>query len=530
MKKTIMMSDDARQKMLIGLNTAVDLAKVTLGGKGKNITINTPGNLHITKDGVTVLKHVAMSNDVEDMGVKMVLEAAESQVAECADGTTSVSILLQAIVNSGIDAVKNDADPLMIKKGIEDAVEIVVGALKKMSKKIERDSEEVFQIAKVSAHGDEKVAKIIAEAIEKTGEHSNVTVQESRGTKTYVELHDGFKYNSGWLSHLFVNNDRNGTAEYEDPYILVYEGQIRDLKEIIEILEALSQKAKPLLIISDNMNGEALSSLALNVKRNGLQVVAINPFGHNREDTQFRLQDIATSVGTKVFSPDNADKLNEVTLEELGGAKKIIVSQHNTLIVSGNGKKKDVKTRIDTLDAQLKVVENPFDKELLKGRLASMTGGVGIIHVGGTLETEAIERKDRVDDALGSALGAVESGIVPGGGISLLIAKKALDKKRINIEGSKGIGMQIVAEALELPFLQILKNAGLDSEEIKKKVLGMAKGVGYNVETDEYVNMVTEGIIDPTKVEINVVKNAASIAIQFLNTEGIITPEINSQI
>lgn len=527
--KIIKKGDDARSSMLKGLNTAVDLAKVTLGGKGKNVMINTAGSIHTTKDGVTVLKNVAMTDDVEDMGVKLVLEAAENQVSECGDGTTSVSILLQAIINKGMKTIKSGGDPLLIRRGVEKAVNLSVDFLEKLSEKIDRDSDRVFQIAKVSAHGDEDIANIISDAIKRTGEHSHITVEESKGVDTHVEVTDGFKYHSGWLSHLFINNVKKMTCDLDNPFILIYEGKIRELKEIVGLLEFVEKSRRSLVIVSDNMDGDALSSLAVNAKNGALKVVAINPHGHSHEDTQFRLQDLAIATGGKVLSPDHGDRLSDFNPEDLGVAKKVIVGHKETLIVEGEFDKEKLDKRVDVLETQVSSTKNKYEKELLKSRLAALTGGIGVIHVGGTLDTESKERKDRVDDALGAALASVESGVVPGGGVSLLLAKKELEKniKDSKISDDEMLGVEIIMSALELPFKQIVSNAGMDSENLLNELNTYEDGYGYNVVDEKFINMVEEGLIDPAKVEINVVKNASSMAIQFLNTEGIISPKIN---
>lgn len=545
--KTIKRGRDARETMLEGLNTAVDMAKVTLGGKGKNVMINTGGMIHTTKDGVTVLRNVAMVDDTEDMGVKLVLEAAENQVRECGDGTTSVSILLQAIINKGLEAVDNGEDLLKVTIGIEKAVKIVVQHLEQMSKEIKRNGKEVFQIAKVSAHGDEDVAEIVAEAISKTGKHSNITVQESKGTETYVELLEGIKYPSGYLSHLFITDNKKMAADLEDPYILIYTGKIYNLEMIIGLMDKVNRAQKPLVIISDNLDSESLASFAVNVHQGRIKGVAIEPFGHNAVDRVARLQDLSAATGAKIFSPDEGvENLNEVELEELGVAKRIITTQKSTLIITDDNleNEENFKKRIEELEHHIKEAdENRFEEELLKGRLASLTGGVGIIHVGGTVGTEVKERKDRVDDALGASLAAVESGVVPGGGISLLLTQKELASSMLSIKRNwfhrlfglrsiKGeeLGKRIVYEALALPFRQIMMNSGHNPNKISQELNDKPVGTGYNVITDEYVDMIKTGLIDPTKVEVNVIQNASSIAIQFLNTEGSITPQINSKL
>lgn len=540
--KVIKEGADCRAAMKVGIDTAVNLAKVTLGGKGRIVMINIPGGIHSTMDGVTVLKNIALTDDTEDMGVKLVLEAAEKQVSMCGDGTTSVSILLQAIINQGMEAIGKGADSLKVRIGVEKAVKIVVDHLERTAIPIGRKSKEIFQIAKISAHDDSDIAKILSDAIGQTGEHSHITVEESRGIETYIDLAEGVKVNSGWLSPLFINNPKKMTSELDNTYILIYEGKIHSLGEIVGLFDKVNKEANSsLLIISDNLDGDALSSLAINVKRGNLRAVAINPAGHNREDVIFRLKDIAIATGGKVLSPDEGHKLEDVELSDLGFAKKVVVEQGNTMIIGGNAKPEELQERVETIEANIKDAVNSFQEQILKNRIASLTGGVGIIYVGGTLESEAKERKDRMDDALGAVLAALENGVVPGGGISLLQAKEYLDR-HIEIETSldsgfftrrmsdETIGMKIVSDALELPFRQIISNAGLNPNTILKEIKNRGEGFGYNVITDEYIDMVEEGVLDPAKVEINVVKNASSIATQFLNTEGTITPIINSKL
>jgi chaperonin GroEL len=530
--KTLKFGEDARKKMKVGIDASVDMAKVTLGGKGKIVMINTPGAIHSTMDGVTVLKNIAMTDDIEDMGVKLVLEAAEKQVGECGDGTTSVSILLQAIIDEGIKEIDKGADPLLIRTGIEKAVKIVIKSIEDSAKEVGRDSDEIFQVAKVSAHGDEDIATIIAEAISKTGEHGSVTVEETRGTESYVDIVEGFKVHSGWLSPDFINTPKKQSAELQNCFILIYEGKIHDLKEILEIMAQINQTPdQSLLIISDNLDGDALSSLSINVKQGRIRAAAINPVGLSNDDIRFRLQDLATAVGCEVFSPDQGDVLSTKKLTDLGFAKKVIVEENSTLIIEGNSDDEQMKERISVLETQANDAKTGGEEAIIRGRLATLTGSVGVIYVGGTMGTESKERKDRIDDAKGAAEAALENGVVPGGGISLLMAKDALDKETANMtEGGVTTGMEIVSKALELPFRQIITNAGLDPEVILKGINSRPEGTGYNVVTNEYLDMVMEGILDPAKVEINVVTNASLVATQFLNTEGVITPEINSRL
>lgn len=520
--KIIKTDEEASKSMAVGMNAAVDLAKKTLGGRGKTIYLDTAGSLHPTLDGVTVLRNFAMNDKSEDMGVKLVLEAAEKQVDECADGTTSVSVLLQALINGAIKNITAGADPLHIKNGIGIAANAVIEEIEKIAVKVKRDSKEIFEIAKVSAHGDESIASVVAEAIKKTNKNSIITVEPSYGTKTYVDITSGLKVNSGWLSPLFVNNSAKGTAELENAYVLIYEGKINELKTIVDILVKVSKEGSSLVIVSDNMEGEALASLAINVKRGDLKGLAINPSGHNKEDIKNRMQDLAIATGGKVYSPDFGDNLNKLELSDLGRVGKVTSSVKETLFVGGNANDIEFANRVSDLETLLSETKEPYEKEVIRGRLAALTGGVGVIYVGGTVDTETAERKDRMDDAKGSALSALENGVVPGGGISLLLAQDVL-KGMSGSNNDETTGINIVRDALELPLRQILHNAGLKVDIIIDGIKSRPAGTGYDVVEDEYVDMIEQGILDPAKVEINVVRNASSVAIQFINMGGLIT-------
>ena len=512
--RIIKKGDDARDSILSGINKTVDLVKVTLGGKGRVVMIDTPGNVHPTMDGVTVLRHTAMNDTVEDMGVKIVIEAAEKQVAENGDGTTSVSIMLQALANAGTKAISEGADANVVVKDIENAVKLVVAEIERMSVKINRNSDEVFDIAKVSAHGDEDVAQLVQEAIRKTTKNSMLTVSTTPYDKSYVDLTTGFRTQSGWLSEQFITNTERMTAELDNPYILIYEGKITSFNEMAPILGIVTDMKRSIVVISDNLDGDSLSTLSVNNLQKNLSAVAINPYGHNRDDMKARLVDLAYATGGTVISPDLGHKLEDVTVDMLGEADKVITSQKETLFVGGKSKELERQIRISDLQSQLEEATEPLPKQLLTGRLATLDGGFGVIYVGGTLSSEVKERKDRVDDALGAVLAALEFGVVPGGGISLLRARKVLT--------GKDIGSEIVYESLSKPFEQILINAGLEPKEIMEGLGNKSGATGYDVIAGKYVDMFDSGIIDPAKVEMNVVKNSASVVGQFLRTEGLI--------
>jgi chaperonin GroEL len=520
--KQIKMKEDAITSLKKGIDTAVNLAKTTLGGKGRLVLVDSPGKVNATMDGVTVLRNTAVEDKTEDMGVKMVLEVAEKQVKECGDGTTSVSVLLQAIINNGLKNIAAGADSLMIREGIKKASVEVIDFLKGVAIPVDRDSEEIFQIAKVSAHGDEDIANTIAEVIGKTNSNSIINIEESPSIETYTEITKGVKVGSGWLSHLFINNKKKMTAEHLNPLVLVYEGKIESLEMIVTLLTQAKQSNRPLVIISDNMDGEVLSSLAVNAAQGNLKVAAINAFGFNRSDAKLRLEDLAISLGCRVLSPDYGDKLENVTMDDCGTCARVVVSQEFTVFEEGSSDEGALKERVVELETQISDEDNPYNKELLKGRLAAITGGIGTIYVGGVVGSDTQERIDRFDDAKGAAESALENGVVPGGGLSLLKASEHLASLPSDENQDIQTGINIMKEALTMPIHQILTNAGLKPDVIMNNVSKREDNIGYNVYTDQYVDMIKNGILDPAKVEINVVRNASQVASNFLNIAGTI--------
>jgi chaperonin GroEL len=469
------------------------------------------------------------------MGTKVVIEAADKQVGDCGDGTTSVSVLLQALVNNGVSALDKGTHPVLLRKGIEKAVAMVVEELENISTKVTRASKEIFDIAKVSAHGDENVAAVVQEAISSTTEHSIIRVEESPNSKTSIEKTDGMRIGSGWLSALFVNNPAKQTAEHENPLIFIYEGKIKNFKELIPLLEKTVPTGRPLVIMSDSFEGDALSTFAVNHQQGQIVGAAIDPFGFNRDDTKARMKDLAILTGGVVISPDEARSIDSVEIEELGSCEKIVIGMRDTVFINGEGADEVIFTRIGDLEQQKEDADG-VDKEYLKGRLAALSGGIATIYVGGTLEVETKERKDRMDDALGAALSSLEEGIVPGGGVSLLMAREVLkapielsDQAAKQMSGMLDVlsegereGFRIVYDSLELPFKQIVSNAGGDADELIKELQRKDKGVGYDVIKEEFVDMLEGGVLDPTKVETSAVKNATSVATQFLITDGLI--------
>jgi chaperonin GroEL len=521
--KQIKLEKEATDSLLVGLNKAVETVKLTMGGRGRMIVLDTPGKTNPTSDGVKVLRHVAMTDKTEDMGVKTVLEVAERQVKECEDGTTSVSVLLQAIIKRGMKNITAGSNPIMIRRGIKKAAEFSVDVIDKMSKKIKRDSDEVRQIATVSAHGDSEVADLIVEAVNLTNEHSIVRAEETPHKGSYVEYVDGMKVGSGWLSPLFINNPEKMTCDFDEAYVLIYEGKIDNMRDILHLLEWVDQKKKKLVIVSDNMDGEVLSSLAINAQR-GLKIAAINAFGFDRNDAKMRLEDLSIATGGKLVTPDLGHELVDVSPEDLGLCKKIIISEEQTIFEGGNAEEGALNKRIKEVETQLKDAKGKTSEEFVRGRLASISGGIGTIYVGGYVESDRSEKKDRVDDALGAVLCALEDGVVPGGGVSLIHAAGQLANLEADNEDEQ-IGINIFRDALEVPTHQILTNAGQKPDFIIEKIKdNKSSSYGYNVYNDTFCDMIKEGILDPAKVEKHVINNASTVAANFLNYAGTIAP------
>jgi len=527
--KEIKLEEDAISTQLKGINTAVDLVKISMGARGRLVNIDHAGGIHSTYDGFTILAHTAMKDKCEDMGVKIVLEAASKQVKDCGDGTTSVSVLLQAIINEGVKMLKYDADRIKVIEGINLASKEAIKIIKELAKPVSRDSHEIEQIAKVSAHGDEDIAKLIAEAISITNHNSIIRVEESKGNTSYVDLAKGMKVGSGWLSGLFVNNGSKGTVEYDNPLILVYEGKIERMAQLQNLLEKCVNAKKPIVIVSDDMDGEVLASLALNAKK-GLPFAAINPFGETREDRKERLADLAAYVGGELISPDLGHKLENIDLNQLGTCDRVIIAKNNSIFQDGAGLDTEIlNERISNLESLVKITDHTVTKTFYEARLAALNGGVATIYVGGIVSTDVVERKDRIDDAVGSALSALEEGVVPGGGVSLLHISEEL-RKLSSDDSDVNIGISIFKKAVTMPIRQILTNAGESVDFIIDKIKNKkSKSYGYNVHTKEYVDMIKEGILDPAKVEIKIIENATITATNFLNTGGLIAvvPENN---
>jgi chaperonin GroEL len=519
--KDVKFSSDARDKMLRGVDILANAVKVTLGPKGRNVVIEKSfGSPRITKDGVTVAKEIELADRFENMGAQMVREVASKQNDAAGDGTTTATVLAQAIVREGAKAVSAGMNPMDLKRGIDMAVEAVVADLKKNSKKVTNNAE-VAQVGTISSNGDVSVGAMIAQAMQKVGNEGVITVEEAKTAETELDVVEGMQFDRGYLSPYFITNAEKMVAELEDPYILVFEKKLSSLQAMLPILEAVVQTGKPLLIIAEDVEGEALATLVVNKLRGGLKVAAVKApgFGDRRKAM---LEDIATLTNGTMISEDLGIKLETVTLKDLGRAKKVRIEKETTTIVDGAGKKKDIEARVGQIKAQIEETSSDYDREKLQERLAKLAGGVAVIRVGGATEVEVKEKKDRVDDALNATRAAVEEGVLPGGGIALLRAAACLAKlKPINEE--QKIGVDIVRKALTAPARQIIENAGDDSAVIVGKLLESKDyNYGYNSQTGQYADLVKTGIIDPTKVVRTAIQDAASVAGLLITTECMI--------
>ncbi len=518
--KDVKFSRDARERMLRGVNILADAVKVTLGPKGRNVVIDKSfGAPRITKDGVTVAKEIELEDKFENMGAQLVREVASKTNDIAGDGTTTATVLAQAIVQEGHKSVAAGMNPMDLKRGIDLAVAEVVAHLGKAAKKI-KSSDEVAQVGTISANGDESVGKMIAEAMQKVGNEGVITVEEAKTAETELEVVEGMQFDRGYLSPYFITNPDKMIAELEDAYILLHEKKLSNLQAMLPVLEAVVQTSKPLLIISEDVEGEALATLVVNKLRGGLKIAAVKApgFGDRRKAM---LEDIAILTGGQVISEDLGIKLESVTLAMLGRAKKVRIEKENTTIVDGAGKKAEIQGRVAQIKQQIEETTSDYDREKLQERLAKLAGGVAVIRVGGATEIEVKEKKDRVDDALNATRAAVEEGIVAGGGVALLRATQAIKAGGVNADQAAGIA--IVRRALQAPARQIASNAGADASIVAGKILDN-KGAtyGYNAQTGEYGDMIAMGIVDPVKVVRTALQDAASVAGLLVTTEAMI--------
>ncbi|MFM8748624.1 chaperonin GroEL [Rhabdaerophilum sp.] len=519
--KDVRFSSDARDKMLRGVDLLANAVKVNLGPQGRNVVIEKSfGAPRITKDGVTVAKEIELADKFENMGAQMVREVASKQNDAAGDGTTTATVLAQSIVREGAKAVAAGMNPMDLKRGIDMAVEAVVADLKKNSKKV-TSNDEVAQVGTISANGDSSVGKMIAEAMQKVGNEGVITVEEAKTAETELDVVEGMQFDRGYFSPYFITNAEKMVAELEDPYILIFEKKLSSLQPMLPILESVVQTGKPLLIIAEDVEGEALATLVVNKLRGGLKVAAVKApgFGVRRKAM---LEDIAILTSGTMISEDLGIKLENISLKDLGRAKKVRIEKENTTIVDGAGKKKDIEGRVAQIKAQIEETTSDYDREKLQERLAKLAGGVAVIRVGGSTEIEVKEKKDRVDDALNATRAAVEEGVLPGGGIALLRAAGAIGKLKPANEDQK-IGIEIVKKALTTPARQIIDNAGDDAAVIVGKLIESKNyNDGYNAQVGEYVDMVKAGIIDPTKVVRTAIQDAASVAGLLITTEAMI--------
>jgi chaperonin GroEL len=518
--KDVKFSQDARERMLRGVDILANAVKVTLGPKGRNVVIDKSfGAPRITKDGVTVAKEIELEDKFENMGAQMLREVASKTADLAGDGTTTATVLAQAIVREGMKSVAAGANPMDLKRGIDMAVQAVVKDLQTNSKKVTKD--QIGQVGTISANGDEVVGNKIAEAMEKVGSEGVITVEESKTLDFELDVVEGMQFDRGYLSPYFITNAEKMIVDLESPYILLFEKKLSGLQAMLPILEAVVQSGKPLLIIAEDVEGEALATLVVNKLRGGLKVAAVKApgFGDRRKAM---LEDIAILTGGTVISEDLGIKLESVTLKDLGRAKKVTIDKENTTIVDGVGKKTEIEARVKQIKAQVEESTSDYDREKLQERLAKLAGGVAVIKVGGATEVEVKERKDRVDDALHATRAAVEEGIVPGGGVALLRAIKAIDSVKADNDDQK-VGLQIVRKALQTPARQIATNAGEDGSVIVGKILENTKyAYGYNAQTHEYGDLYQQGVIDPTKVVRCALQDAASVAGLLITTEAMI--------
>ncbi len=519
--KDVRFDTDARNRMLKGVNTLANAVKVTLGPKGRNVVIDKSfGSPRITKDGVTVAKEIELEDKFENMGAQMVKEVASRTNDEAGDGTTTATVLAQAIVIEGMKSVAAGMNPMDLKRGIDLAVHRVIENIKAASRPV-KDSDEVAQVGTISANGESQIGRFIADAMQKVGNEGVITVEENKGLETEVEVVEGMQFDRGYLSPYFVTNADKMTAELEDAYILLHEKKLSSLQPMVPLLESVIQSQKPLLIIAEDVEGEALATLVVNKLRGGLKIAAVKApgFGDRRKAM---LQDIAILTGGQVISEDLGMKLENVTLDMLGRARKIAIKKDDTTVIDGHGAKAEIEARVSQIRAQIEETTSDYDREKLQERVAKLAGGVAVIRVGGMTEVEVKERKDRVDDALNATRAAVQEGIVVGGGVALVQGAKALEGLK-GANSDQDAGIAIVRRALEAPLRQIAQNAGVDGAVVAGKVReSNDKSFGFNAQTEEYGDMFAFGVIDPAKVVRTALEDAASVASLLITTEAMI--------
>ena len=527
MAKQIIFDAEARDAMLRGVEKLSNAVKVTLGPKGRNVILDKKfGSPAVTKDGVSVAKEIELEDAFENMGAQMVKEVASKTSDIAGDGTTTATVLAEAIYREGLKNVTAGANPMSLKRGIDKAVEALVVDLKKLSKKI-KTSEEIAQVGTISANGDDTIGTIIAEAMDKVGKDGTITVEEAKSIETSLDVVEGMQFDKGYLSPYFVTDANSMEAALEDPYILIFEKKISNLQDMLPLLQNVAKTGKPFMIIAEDIEGEALATLVVNKLRGTLNVCAVKApgFGDRRKAM---MEDIAILTGGKFITEDLGIKLENVELADLGAAKRVTIGKDDTTIVEGGGKTVALKARIDQIRRQIDETTSDYDREKLQERLAKLAGGVAVINVGAATEAEMKEKKDRVDDALHATRAAVEEGIVPGGGVALIRVQRALNK--LSLEGDEAVGVSIVQHAVEAPLRQLVANAGEEGAIVVQEVKKGKQASGYNVATGEYIDLIAAGIIDPTKVTRSALQHAASISGLLLTTECMVTdiPEKDS--
>ncbi|MEP0069704.1 chaperonin GroEL [Pyruvatibacter sp.] len=523
MAKEVKFGSEAREKMLQGVDTLANAVKVTLGPKGRNVVIDKSfGSPRTTKDGVSVAKEIELEDKFENMGAQLIREVASRTNDEAGDGTTTATVLAQAIVREGAKSVAAGMNPMDLKRGIDLATSAAIADLKKRSKKV-KGSDEIAQVGTISANGENEIGELIAQAMQKVGNEGVITVEEAKSLETELEVVEGMQFDRGYLSPYFITNADKMTTELDDPYILLHEKKLSNLQSMLPILEAVVQSSRPLLIIAEDIEGEALATLVVNKLRGGLKIAAVKApgFGDRRKAM---LEDIAVLTGGQVISEDLGIKLETVTLDMLGTSKKVRITKDDTTVVDGAGKKGDIESRVAQIRNQIEETSSDYDREKLQERLAKLAGGVAVLRVGGATETEVKERKDRVDDALNATRAAVEEGIVPGGGTALLSTTKAINAVLDQAENhDQQAGVKIVLRAIQAPIRQIAENAGVEGSIVVGKVLeGKGVGFGFNAQTEEYGNLVEMGVIDPVKVVRHALQDAASVASLLITTEAMV--------
>jgi chaperonin GroEL len=521
-KKQILFDEAARRKILAGVSALTKAVKATLGPKGRNVMIDKKyGAPKVTKDGVTVAKEIELKDPFENMGAQMVKEVASKTADKAGDGTTTATVLAEAVYREGLRSVAAGANPIFVKRGIDEATKVSIEALAEISKKIKTPAE-IRQVATVSANWDEEIGAIIAEAMDRVGKDGTITVEEAKTVETTLDVVEGMQFDKGYLSPYFATNAETLEAVLEDVYILLFEKKISSMKDLLPVLQEVAKAGKPLLIIAEDIDGEALATLVVNKLRGTLNVAAVKSpgFGDRRKAI---MEDIGVLTGGKFVTEDLGIKLESLKLADLGKAKRVVIDKENTTIIEGGGKSADIQGRVKIIRKQIDETTSDYDREKLQERLAKLAGGVAVIQVGAATETELKEKKDRVDDALHATRAAVEEGIVPGGGVALLRTIGAIEKLIAKLEGDEKIGAAIVKKAIEEPLRILCENAGVEGSLVVKEVLKSKGNIGYNVSTGEYEDLVAKGVVDPTKVTRTALLNAASVAGLLLTTEALIT-------